>query len=395
MNILSLIKKLSAVAVILSLLYSTSCANEGKPQFTIEGKVENAGDSLYLYLEKRSLTGTSLIDSVKPDSDGHFKIMSVAPEHPEFYLLELGGQKINLAVDSTETIEINASKETFATDYTLKGSVSSEKIRTVTLAAYKIQNRIRELTNALSSRTIAENQYLENVKSITEEYKTEANAIIQNDYGSLAAYYAVFQKVGDFLIYDPSERGDLKIFQAIANTWKIQQPEHPRTENLEEFVLAALRQRVQIEREQERLKNLEITDISEGSDYFEIALPDVRGKDISLSSLKGKLVILDFTIYQADYSPARNIYLKKVYEQYKDKIAVYQVSFDMDRHQWQNAAVNLPWTCVWDKTGPNSDLLDRFNLQGFPTTFIVDSKGNIVRRLSGDDNLMDILPKIL
>jgi len=67
----------------------------------------------------------------------------------------------------------------------------------------------------------------------------------------------------------------------------------------------------------------------------------------------------------------------------------------MDRHQWQNAAVNLPWTCVWDKTGPNSDLLDRFNLQGFPTTFIVDSKGNIVRRLSGDDNLMDILPKIL
>mgnify|MGYP000955471336 CR=1 FL=1 len=392
MNITTLSKKVAIIALFGILLYTVSCNDKSlKPQFTIEGTIENAADSLYLYLEKRSLTENVIIDSVKLNSDGSFKIMHEAPEQSEFYQLQLDGQKINLVIDSTETIEIKTSKPTFATEYSISGSEESNKIKIISLAAYKVQNQIKDLNKRLMQRTITESQYLQSVKGAVDGYRTDINLIIQEDFGSFFAYYALFQRVGDYLIYDPAS--DLRMFQAVANAWITRRSEHPRTQNLKEFVLSALAERAQAEKDGKHIQNIGIQEA--GSDYFNISLPNALGENIELSSLKGKIVILDFTLYQADYSPARNILLKDAYKLFKNKIEIYQVSFDVDKHVWQNIATNQPWVCVWDEDGPDSGLLDKFNIQNLPTSFILDSKGNIIKRLVDGDDLGLIISKIL
>jgi len=107
------------------------------------------------------------------------------------------------------------------------------------------------------------------------------------------------------------------------------------------------------------------------------------------------VVIVDFTAYQTEFSPAHNIQINEVYSKYKGAIEVYQVSFDTDIHAWKNAATNLPWICVRDDKYINSPLLSRYNVQGFPTTYIMNKNGEIVKRMTASDNLAAEVQKLL
>ena len=117
------------------------------------------------------------------------------------------------------------------------------------------------------------------------------------------------------------------------------------------------------------------------STYFEITLPNIYDKVLSLSSLKGKVVLLDFTAYQAEFSPSRNLRLRELYNSYsKQGFEIYQVSFDTDENLWKTAAANLPWVCVHDKNNAQSQYLTTYNVQNLPTFFLIDRGGNLTSR---------------
>ena len=388
----SLLLKITILAIA-SLVLFASCKDK-KLQFTIEGKISNA-DTTILYLEKRSLTETTIIDSVKLDKDGNFKFTEANVGYPEFYLLKLNGQTINLAVDSTETITVNAPKETFALDYTVEGSSGSAKIKDIVLAQNKLSQTFSELKKKFESKEISQEEYITAVQNGVNEYKTKAKDLIYSDYKSLAAYFALFQKVDNYLIFDPYNKKDIAAFQAVATVWDTQYPTSPRTANLKNFTLSALAEIRKAASQEEAINRIATSEVTDHSTYYNITLPDRHNKNISLSSLKGKVVILDFTAYQTDFSPAHNILLNKAYEKHKGNVEVYQVSFDTDVHAWQNSAVNIPWICVRDDKSLASDLLAKYNIQGFPTTFIINKKGEIVKRVLSTDNLSSEVQKLL
>src|SRR5690606_28119817 len=86
-----------------------------------------------------------------------------------------------------------------------------------------------------------------------------------------------------------------------------------------------------------------------GTGLPDILLPSVNGEKVTLSSLKGKVVLLDFTVYGADFSPKHNMDLNRIYERYRESgFEIYQVSFDSDEHFWKTAASNLPWITLRD-----------------------------------------------
>lgn len=388
----SLLLKITILAIA-SLVLFASCKDK-KLQFTIEGKISNA-DTTILYLEKRSLTETTIIDSVKLDKDGNFKFTEANVGYPEFYLLKLNGQTINLAVDSTETITVNAPKETFALDYTVEGSSGSAKIKDIVLAQNKLSQTFSELKKKFESKEISQEEYITAVQNGVNEYKTKAKDLIYSDYKSLAAYFALFQKVDNYLIFDPYNKKDIAAFQAVATVWDTQYPTSPRTANLKNFTLSALAEIRKAASQEEAINRIATSEVTDHSTYYNITLPDRHNKNISLSSLKGKVVILDFTAYQTDFSPAHNILLNKAYENHKGNVEVYQVSFDTDVHAWQNSAVNIPWICVRDDKSLASDLLAKYNIQGFPTTFIINKKGEIVKRVLSTDDLSSEVQKLL
>lgn len=379
----------------LLVLGAVSCSEKKTgPQFTLQGTVSGA-DSTTLYLEKRSIDAVSVIDSAKLDKEGAFEFKQTAPENGEFYLLRLGNQAINVAVDSTETIKINASKAKFASDYTVEGSLNTAKIKDISLAQNKLTAKLVELNRLFAVKDITSAEYTDQAQKAIGEYKTLAEELIRNDYSSLSSYFALFQKVGGLLIFDLYDKKDRSLFQAAATGWKMLRPESERTAQMETLVLGVLRDIKQNEDVAKRLEETAVVEEAQTTkDYYNISLTDNKGKKVELGSLVGKPVILDFTSYRTEYSPVHNLKLNNIYSKYGSQFEIYQVSFDADNHTWLNSVANLSWITVRE-TSVNSELALRFNVQGLPTTYLINKKGEIVKRLLPNDDFDAELKKVL
>ena len=107
----------------------------------------------------------------------------------------------------------------------------------------------------------------------------------------------------------------------------------------------------------------------------EIVLKDTSGKDVKLSSLKGKVVLIDFWASWCGPCRRANKHLKKIYEKYKDQgFEILSISVDDSKNAWRKA-INE------DKTGwlhviDEKNLATSWNIQFIPTTFLIDKKGN-------------------
>lgn len=370
---------------------STSCNN--KSHFVIEGKVDGVSDSSIIYLSKRTMTETTVVDSVKPNKDGSFSIKSVSPKYPDFYLLTLNGQSINLAIDSIETIKLSASAKNFANDYKVEGSESSMYIKEIVFAQNKLKTTLEGYRSQQKKGELTNEQFVEEFNSALKEYKDKAFSIILNDKSGMAGYFAVFQKIDDYLIFDPNNKLDLRAYQAVATRWE--NSASPRGEHIKEFTLSALAMIRKAQNDENALSELIKNGEVDQSKYYNISLPDIRNKEKDITSLKGKVVVLDFTSYMSEFSPAHSIELNTIYERYKSQIEIYQVSLDSDEHAWRNAAANLPWICVRDARGVNSPLIQKFNLQALPATFILNKEGSIVKRIMPKENMATEIQKIL
>jgi len=375
--------------ILLSVAFFTFSCSAGGPEFTVEGVISDA-DSSVLYLEKRELNQITILDSVRLNSEGKFRFKELSTPYPEFYVLRMNGEVINFAMDSTETVNIKSSKNGFATTYEVEGSLANQQIKTVVLAQYQASRQINDIQQKFSKKEINEEEYIAAINEIVNSYKQTAQKVIFANPKSAAAYFALFQKVNGLLYFDPYDKVDYKTFAAVATSWDAYYKNSPRSPHIRDYTLLAMKTRKQNEVDiSENVKELDT------SDYYNIDLKDVNGQSKQLSSLKGKVVLVDMTVYQSENSPAHNIALNKVYNKFKPNLEIYQVSFDSDKHVWRNAAINLPWIAVHDEKSVNSELIFKYNIQAFPTLFLLDRDGEIVKRLLPTDNIESEIQKIM
>lgn len=377
--------------IILTLCVLASCSDKG-PKFIIEGKISDSTDTTMLYLERRELSQITLLDSIKPGTKGEFKFKGASTPYPEFYVLRLNGQIINLVIDSTETIKVNASEKTFGTDYKIEGSEANIQLKSITLAQYKASSALEELLQKFKNKEIDELEYFNQIQTISSEYKDTALKIIFSDTKNPASYFALFQKVKGYLFFDPYDKSDYKPFAAVATAWDLSYPNSPRAKHLHDYTLNAIKIRRQSEKQPFDLNNASEVDATK---FYNIELPDVNGTLINISSLKGKVVLLDFTVYQSEKSPEHNILLNRLYNKFKPDFEIYQVSFDTDIHVWKNSASNIPWVTVHEKKSLDSNLITRFNIQTLPTLLLINRNGEIVKRLLPGENIESEIQKLL
>ncbi|GAB6011073.1 thioredoxin-like domain-containing protein [Viscerimonas tarda] len=385
--------KLFKICVVFSVCVVALLSCSKQPAFTVTGKISDIqSDTLYLYLEKRDFNASVILDSVKLDRDGAFVFNAPSPEYPDLYILRLGNQAINLSVDSIETITVNASQNGFALDYNIEGSDNSSSMKDVALSRNKLQQTIVELREKYLNKSISASEYQAGLEEAVENYKSVVKKLILTNLKSPAAYFALFQKVDDILIFNPYEKDDSRIYSAVATAWDTYYKETPRAKYLRDFTINAIRERKSLEKKSGLIENMQV---AESSAYFKIVLPDINDKMVSLESLKGKVVLLDFTVYQAEYSPIHSININETYQRNKDNMAVYQVSFDADLHFWKNAASNLPWICVHEDKSTESELIKRFNIQELPTMYLLNKEGELVKKLKVSDNIEAEVKKLL
>lgn len=367
-------KKICFIA--LAALALSACDSE--PKFKVEGEVSGAEGKM-LYLEAAALEGIVPLDSVKLKGNGSFSFKQTCPETPEFYRLRVDDKVVNFAVDSTETIGVKASYADFATAYTVEGSENSVKIKELTLKQAQLQANVNELIKKMQAHQIGADVFDEELSALMKNYKDEVKAkyIFAAPNGA-AAYFALFQKLNNYLIFDPlNSKDDIKCFAAVATSLNNSYPHADRSKNLYNIVIKGMKN---TRTPQQKVLELPKEVISE-TGIIDISLRDMKGNTHKLSELKGKVVLLDFTIYQSAASAPHNFLLNDLYTKYKSQgLEIYQVSLDADEHYWKTIADNLPWTCVRDANGIYSSVAAMYNVQSVPSLFLINRNSELSAR---------------
>ena len=361
------------VMIAMAVLGMASCSDR---KFHVEGEITEAKDSV-LYLENVGISELNVIDSVKLTEDGKFSFSGEATEGPEFYRLRISDQIINIAIDSTETVTVKASYPKMATGYEVTGSENCQKIKELALKQMELQRKAILIS---SDEALTVDQSNDSILGLIRQYKDE----VKKEYIFPApdksyAYFALFQTMGNMLLFNPrTDKDDIKVFAAVATSWDAHYPNAERGANLHNIAI-------------EGMKNVRINEANQAqaidpskvqtTGLIDIALADNNGKVRRLTDLKGKVVLLDFHVFATNESPARILLLRELYNKYHGAgLEIYQVSLDGDEHFWKTQTAALPWISVRETAGANSSTLNLYNVRSVPEFFLIDRDNNLVGR---------------
>lgn len=367
------------IFVALATLTLSSCNTD--PKFNVNGDVSGA-DGKMLYLEASGLEGVTALDSVKLKGDGAFSFKQARPESPEFYRLRVDEKVINFSVDSTETVSIKAPYVDFATGYTVEGSVNSTKMKELTLKQATLQKEVSALVQATRSNKMSTTAFEDSLSILLKSYKDDVKInYIFAAPNTAVAYFALFQKLNDYLIFDPlNSKDDVKCFAAVATSLNNFYPHANRSKNLYNIVIKGMKNT-----RAPRQKTIELAeDKIVETGVIDISLRDIKGNVRKLTDLKGKVVLLDFSVYQTQTGAPHNLMLRELYNEYAAQgLEIYQVSLDADEHYWKTSADNLPWICVRDENGVYSTIAAVYNVKQVPAFFLVNRNNEL--SLRGED----------
>jgi hypothetical protein len=216
-----------------------------------------------------------------------------------------------------------------------------------------------------------------------EELRQQAQQLIMQNPRSLAAYYAVFLKQNGEYIWDLYTPADRRLFQAVATSFHTWMPQYERSKALYAQVSSALR----TEREMQQQAAVRQFINNAENAFLDIDLQDDNNITQSLSDLRGKVIVLDFSAIEMEQSQGYIFELRELYNNYHNRgLAIYSVSLDRNRLLWEDGVVNLPWTNVY--AGEQAiEVLTRYNVQSLPTLFLLDRKGNVQGRYTNFEQL--------
>lgn len=382
-------KKKSAY-ILTALLAGSLVACQQEPVFQIEGEVSGAADKT-LYLEQSGLEGIVSLDSVKLDEDGSFRFTGARPASPEFYRLRVDDKVINFSVDSTEVLKLHAGYDNFPTGYRIEGSENNVKIQELVLLQAELQDKV----NQLGRSGLPVGVIRDSLTHLVDAYKDNVSRqYIFAAPNRTYAYFALFQQLNGMMIFDPlSDKNDVKCFAAVATSLNNLYPHADRSRNLYNMVIKGMKN-TRTPR-QENVLEIPEDKITEAS-IIDIALPDIQGNIRRLTDLKGKVVVIDFTVYNNTASGARNLSLRELYNRYASQgLEIYQISLDADEHFWKTSADNLPWICVRDPQGVYSTYLSLYGVTGLPATFLVNRSNELSLRVDEKTDLEQAIKNLL
>ena len=374
---------------LLALLMVGLVACDNTPKFKVQGEVNGAQDKM-LYLDLSGVTGVSVLDSVELGKDGSFSFSVNRPESPEFYRLRMEGKVVNFAVDSTETITIRTHADKFDTDYTIEGSENNLKIKELVLLQADLQKEVNQLAQ---NRDIPAGIAQDRLMSLVDNYKNK----VKREYifaapNTTYAYFALFQTMNGYMIFDPlASKEDVKCFAAVATSMNNTYPHADRSRNLYNMVIKGMKNT-----RAPRQETVEIDpNIVKEADIIDIQLKDLKGNVRTLTELKGKVILIDFTVYNHTLSAAHNLALRELYNKYHSQgLEIYQISLDADEHFWKTSGDNLPWGCVRDANGAYSQYVSLYNVTDLPSAYLV-GRDNVLNSRVEDIKELDAKIKSL
>lgn len=364
-------KSIFRIALLGMATLAVSCSNNG-PQWHLNGSIEGLSDDDNIILEANNQGYWYVVDTIAASKDGKLDYAGEVHGYPDIFRLRVGESSVYFPIDSIETVTINATAPDIAANHKLSGSPQA-----VNLA--KVDSMLTTMAAAKGVKAMVNDEGL----------KRQLAQMILADPAGVVSYYIISKTIDGTPLYNPSVAMDHRIIGAVANSFNTRRPEDPRTNYLTSLFLRNRRQSISSEGTKMEARLIKA---------FEIDLYDHTGKRHSLLELteSGRPVILSFTAYNADWSPAFNVELNKVYTKYHPQgLEIYQVSVDEDEYTWEQAAKNLPWITVYNNVSDGGKVLRQYNVGQVPTTFVFNRDGELVERVLDIADLDSAVAKVM
>ena len=362
-------------------LISLTFAAMAQREVTLTGQVKAATPGSTVYFETNGQPATRL-DSAKLSKDNRFALKTTVPEGGGVYLLNIANaQRIALLLEGGETLTVQA--DGYQTEpktgkkgaAVVKGSKNMEHYEQLmslkTSMDVRIANWNKQYQEASEKK---ENKKMEQIQAeygtAEKQMVTQVKQLLPGMGTSLAALFAT-----NFL----NVENDFPTLDTLARRFEKENSNSPQAKG---FIGNIAR----------------IRGVMVGSEAPEIALNDTTGAAISLSSLRGKYVLIDFWASWCGPCRNENPNVVRMYNKFKEKgFAIYSVSLDKDRESWLRAIRNdnLTWTHVSDLKFWQSAAAQKYGVNAIPATFLVDKEGKIVAKNLRGEALEQKLAEVL
>ena len=350
-----------AILCVASVVFATK-TSEGAKGYKIQ-VTSNLAEKTLVVLSKITDAKLEIQDSAYAAKDGAFNFTGSGSEGSSLYYLTFGNTTppgIPVILENGAQVKLGVTKVGGAYDITLVGGEYNKSM----LSLYNLYTGFEKEMEAFNAEvaTIDATTVTEEIRTnTTQRYnkmissRSEAiEQFIQNEPASPATYFAV-----KYLFQKPAS----KLILIAADKMEKELPNSLYTKNL--VSLAA-----------------NIGPTVEGAIAPEISLKTPEGEILALSSLRGKVVLIDFWASWCGPCRKENPNVKKIYEKYKDQgFEIYAVSLDNNEAQWKGAIAKdgLAWKHVSELLGWKGTVSRAYGVGSIPQTFLLDKEGRIVK----------------
>lgn len=343
-----------------------SCQQKKHEGFVITGSVENApGKKLMLIEVPFTSPQPVILDSTLLKDKGAFTLKGRATEEGIYQLAIENGPDVIL-INDNDNIKVNLDVNDYR-NYKVEGSPASESLHQF-FENYRTKDSTLLATfNQLNSPGAKpENDSIIRALQIKQKYELASlNNLVKDFVSKSKSPAAIFYALGLSSRILPQEE-----LQPLADASAKRFPEHSGLAKIKSML--AVKAPTETTGKGYALLNQQAPDLN---------MSDVNGKPVSISSFKGKFVLVDFWASWCAPCRQENPNVVAAYNQYKDKnFTVLGVSLDEDKAAWQKAITkdHLTWNHMSDLKQWESDAVKAYGFEGIPFNVLIDPQGKII-----------------
>ena len=357
------------------LLMSFSISAQTPINFKISGNIfNNNEDTIYV----SQFYGTHYVDliSIPLNEKGDFNYTG-SIKNPDYYALKVGEKHLNLIIRENSDIKIYGDASKIEEFSNIIGSDETVKMNELVRLLSKWTTKQDSAKRLLEEYPEKEADINQSMKIEFTNYQTNIQSFVSKNPNS-AALLPVLSLV--------NMENETETYGNILNQISVGFPESSTIKEIQKQFIA-----LKAKKESENILGTG----KEAPDFTETKL---EVGTMSLSDLRGQVVLLDFWVSWCGPCRRENPNVVKLYNKYKeDGFTVMSVSLDKDKSKWQAAIKSdkLTWTNhVSDLKGWSSAAAKKYNVRGIPFTVLIDKEGKIIKSNLRGEELENTLKEI-